>query len=211
MLAQVVGGWQTQGIYQIQSGAPITFSNANLIYTGGNPGNSHWSRASYKKTQYAGSGGPVGGLWFNPAHWMTSGINGNPLGNNATGTVITNPAVIQANNCANPNNTPGKTGYIGTTPYCTSFYPGQYQIHNFPLRFNNLRADHLNQADVGLQREFQVRELGVLQFRVEAINVFNHPVYSAPASTDPTNNQFGLITSQGNAPRIFQFSGFFRF
>jgi hypothetical protein len=197
LLSQVVGGWQMQGIYQIQSGQPITFGSANNVYNGpGSPGDSHWSRASYKKTQYTNAQGPVGGLWFNTANWLTNGTSANPGAN----TQVLKSCISSLNATT-----------AAATPYCPTEYPSAYQIHNFPLRFNNLRADHLNQADLGLQRQFQVKELGVLQFRAEALNLFNHVVYAGPSSTDPNSTAFGLIVAQGNAPRIFQFSGFFRF
>lgn len=88
--------------------------------------------------------------------------------------------------------------------------PNQYQVRTFPIRFDNLRADFLNQADVGVQRNFHLYENLQMQFRGEAINVLNHPVYKAP-NTDWTNKAFGQITAQANQPRVYQFSAFVRF
>ena len=179
VVAQVVGGWQAQGVYQIQSGAPLTFTR-NDIYLGTNAGDSHWSRGSYKSTINA-----TGiGNWFNTSQWLNTSA-----ASTAPNAILTCPA---------------------TQAFCPHTLPGSLQLRTFPLRFNTLRSDNLNQADVGVQREFSILELGVLQFRAEAINVLNHPVYSAP-STDPTNAQFAQILSQANQPRVFQFAGFFRF
>jgi hypothetical protein len=188
LIAQAVGGWQVQGIFQIQSGQPLTFTG-NDVYYGTNPGDSHWSRSSYKKTVKPGSG--LGGYWFNPAQFLTS--------------QSTVPGVHTVTCPAYNINTPT------VNEVCPNAFPGTYQLRSFAPRYNTLRADHLNQTDVGVQRQFQLWEIGTLQFRAEAINLFNHPVYSAPASVDPTNTQFGQITSQANQPRVFQFAGFFRF
>ena len=184
VLAQIVGGWQAQGVYQIQSGAPLTFTR-NDLYNGTNPGDSHWSRADYKANVGTTPNAPNYGRgnWFNTANWVNNGIG----------------STNQILRCTD-----------ATVAVCPNVLPGTYQIRTFPLRFNTLRADNLNQFDVGVQREFGIWKIGTLQFRAEAINVLNHPVYSAP-STDPTVAAFAEIVSQANQPRVYQFSGFFRF
>jgi hypothetical protein len=88
--------------------------------------------------------------------------------------------------------------------------PYRTQIRQMGLRFSSLRADHLNQLNMGVQRNFNVREFAVLQFRAEAISALNHPVYSAP-STNPTASSFGQITARANQPRVWQWVGIIRF
>ena len=192
VVAQVVGGWQVQGVYQIQSGAPLSFGN--VIYYGASPGDSHWSRSKYKATQNPATG--KGGFWFDPTNWLTATTVPLVPGTSAAGHPASSCPAYSATNTA--------------TWLCSTAEPGGNQIRVFPPRYGNLRSDNLNQADVGVQRTFQIWEFGTLQFRAEAINVLNHPVYSAP-NTDPTNTLFGQITGQGNASRVFQFAGFFRF
>jgi hypothetical protein len=72
----IVGGWQVQGVYQIQSGQPLNFSPASTspLYNGTNPADSAWDRSAYKKT-ISGPGNGGAGFWFNRANWVqtTSG------------------------------------------------------------------------------------------------------------------------------------------
>jgi len=193
MVAQIVGGWQVQGVYQVQSGQPLNFGN--YLYFGANPNDSHWSRARYKATipSVPAGGTQLGGYWFNPANWLLRPNQADKIGTVAGG-------------C---------DSYSAGTPSswtCTGAEPSGNQLRVFPERFSGMRADHLNQADVGIQRQFQIRKYGTLQFRAEATNVLNHPVYSAP-DTNPADSAttFARVTGQGNASRVFQFAGFFRF
>lgn len=180
VIEQIISGWQVQGVYQVQSGAPLSFTQSSYIpvyLSGDNPAKSAWSRSAYKKTVTPNKAG----YWFDTSQWA---------------------------NLANGWST-GTTGC--TTSSCANRFPyTQYQVRTMPLRFSTLRADFLNQADVGVQRNFAVWREMQLQFRGEAVNVLNHPVYSAP-NTDPTNTAFGQITSQANQPRVMQFSAFLRF
>jgi len=178
-VSTVIGGWQVQGVYQVQSGAPLSFNTqaTSPVYTGGNPVNSAWGRSGYKATASPG----VAGDWFNTANWLSKTV---------------------------PSSSAVAAGGVDRTTL-----PNQYQVRVFPIRFNGLRADFLNQLDFGVQRNFslaRIYEPLQLQFRVEATNLLNHPVYSAP-NTDWTNNAFGQITSQANQPRIYQFVAFVRF
>ena len=43
------------------------------------------------------------------------------------------------------------------------------------------------------------------QFRVEALNAFNHVQFSGP-NTSVTSRSFGVMSGQANAPRQLQFA-----
>ena len=79
------------------------------------------------------------------------------------------------------------------------------------MRFGTLRGDFLNQIDMGVQRQFKVTRYGTVQFRCEAINLLNHPVYSLPSSADPNSSSWDAVTGQANQPRVYQFAAFIRF
>ncbi|MDQ6678529.1 MAG: hypothetical protein M3Z09_14680 [Acidobacteriota bacterium] len=70
---------------------------------------------------------------------------------------------------------------------------------------NVLRAPGRNNLDVSLQRDFRlpVEHNSILQFRLEAFNVLNHPQFAAPGATvgNATN---GIITSTSNENRQLQ-------
>jgi hypothetical protein len=54
-----------------------------------------------------------------------------------------------------------------------------------------VRAFGLFQWDLGVHREFPIREALKLQFRAEMFNVLNHPNF-APPSADTSSPDFGL-------------------
>lgn len=175
IVSAITGGWQVQGVYQVQSGQPLSFTGSTLpVFLGtGSPATSSWGRSGYKKS-ISGPGNP--GNWFNTADWAT-------------------------------------TTSKATSGQIAGVYGNSYQIRTMGLRFDGLRADFLNQFDGAVQRNFslsRIYEPLSLQLRLDLINAFNHPVYSAP-STDWTSSTFGEITAQGNQPRIYQFEAFVRF
>ncbi len=79
-------------------------------------------------------------------------------------------------------------------------------LRTFPLRFNNVRQDYQNLLNVGALKKFTAwHERIDGDIRAEAINVLNHPVFSAPTS-DPASTSFGIITGFGNSSRVLQFA-----
>jgi hypothetical protein len=183
VVSQIIGGWQVQGVYQVQSGAPLAFNPSTStipVYEGsGSPANSAWGRGGFRTSSNTLT---QTGNWFNTALWAKL------AGTGTSGVVTTNSS----------------GAYV---------YGNQYQLRTMPIRFDSLRADFMNQFDAAVQRNFALPRLGEatsLQIRVDAINALNHPVYNSP-STDWTNATFGNITSQANQPRIYQFEAFIRF
>jgi hypothetical protein len=60
--------------------------------------------------------------------------------------------------------------------------------------------------DAVVIRDFRIREGHTLQFRTEASNIMNTPIFDFP-NTTPTSNQFGMVLpSQLNRPREVEFA-----
>ena len=78
-------------------------------------------------------------------------------------------------------------------------------IRTFPLRFSGLRGDDQQRWDFSLSKKFAITERVNAHFRAEAFNAFNHVNFSAPV-TNPTDTNFGRITSTQSAARSWQFA-----
>ncbi|MCL4402929.1 MAG: TonB-dependent receptor [Acidobacteria bacterium] len=76
-------------------------------------------------------------------------------------------------------------------------------IRRMSSRFSGIRADGLNQWDLSASKLVPIREKVNLQFRAEFVNAFNHPKFSAP-NTNPSNQNFGVITAESQWPRTIQ-------
>jgi hypothetical protein len=91
----------------------------------------------------------------------------------------------------------------------TQFNTGSQPVNNirvFGSQFGNFRADAFNDWDASVLKNFNFTEHTFFQFRFEAFNVNNRPVFSAPNVT-PTSASFGQITSTSNSPRTVQLAG----
>ncbi|MDP9171199.1 MAG: hypothetical protein M3N54_11320 [Acidobacteriota bacterium] len=113
--------------------------------------------------------------WFDPA---------------ATYNNVINPAL--SGTAALPS---GFVGFEGRT----AFQPGTYQARVFPQYIEGPRADALRNWDVKIYRKFRLRERLNLNLSVDLLNTTNHTTFNAPTIT-PTSTNFGLVTSQANAP-----------
>jgi hypothetical protein len=93
-----------------------------------------------------------------------------------------------------------------------------FQFGNAPR--NLLRGFNAWQVDLALRREFPIHERLKLQFRAEAFNIFNHPIFGEiqnnlttgtavfGRATTTLNNQLGGLSAlyQQGGPRSFQFA-----
>jgi len=73
----------------------------------------------------------------------------------------------------------------------------------FSSRFNDTRADGVNQIDFSVIKAFPIFERLNMTYRCEFFNLTNTPIFSGPQLA-PTNTNFGLITNQANQPRRVQ-------
>jgi outer membrane receptor protein involved in Fe transport len=97
------------------------------------------------------------------------------------------------------------TQWINSSAYQT---PAQYTFGNSPR--NSLRTESFKNLDMSVFREFPFFEATKLQFRLDAFNAFNHPVWGTPNSCQNCIN-FGVVTSTLSTARQLQLSGKFVF
>ncbi len=83
--------------------------------------------------------------------------------------------------------------------------PGSYHARVFPTRLDTLREDGIRNWDVKIQRRFRITEQLATSFAVDLLNATNHTNFSGP-NTDPTNRNFGRVTSQRGLSRVIQFN-----
>jgi hypothetical protein len=85
--------------------------------------------------------------------------------------------------------------------------PAAFHRNVFPTRVSGLRADHTNNWNTNVLREFQFAERVRFQARLEALNVFNRTQFAAPV-TNPLATNFAALTvvSQTNK-RVLQLTG----
>jgi hypothetical protein len=76
-------------------------------------------------------------------------------------------------------------------------------LRYFPSKVDGLRSPKLNLWDISVIKQVRTTDRVRVQFHVELLNAFNRAVYSNP-NTDPTNADFGKVTSQTNLPRDIQ-------
>jgi hypothetical protein len=69
---------------------------------------------------------------------------------------------------------------------------------------NNLQGPGAFTFDAALMRRFKLTERHAVEFRAEAFNILNHPVFNNPSAT-LTSSNFGKILG-ANDPRIMQFA-----
>lgn len=84
--------------------------------------------------------------------------------------------------------------------------PPHYAVGNAPRNLPWIRTPGQRNATLSLFKEFsisRIREGMRLEYRIEALNAFNHPQFAAPHTTVGSDS-FGTVTSQANAPREVQ-------
>jgi hypothetical protein len=153
---------------------------------------------------------PMPKNWKGVANWALNNWSLNGVITYQTGFPFT---VTQAGNLQNtggatqrPNYVPGVDPHLASADPSLWFNTKAFQFSN--LQFgdvgrNTLRQPGIKTWDVGLFKEFPVREGQRFQFRAEAFNLYNTPQFSAPNSQMGAPG-FGQITSTWLANRQLQ-------
>jgi hypothetical protein len=80
-----------------------------------------------------------------------------------------------------------------------------YTFGNAPRTFNGARTDRTDGVDVTFSKNTKIAEHYMLQFRTEIFNISNSPRFGPPNIVFG-NPQFGVVSAQGNQPRVVQFA-----
>ena len=81
--------------------------------------------------------------------------------------------------------------------------PAAYTFGNAPRTFNSVRSDKTRSIDLTVMKNTNITEQLHLQFRAEAFNLTNTPVF-APPNASYGASTFGVVSSQANQPRVVQ-------
>ena len=93
-------------------------------------------------------------------------------------------------------------GYLNPAAFSA---PAAFTFGNVARTLSNVRGPHLTNLDLSLVKTFRITEIVNLQFRTEAFNLSNSPMFALPNSSFGTA-AFGTITSTANNPRQIQFA-----
>jgi len=179
---------------------------------------------------------PIYELPFGPGRRFLSSSHG-PVARLAEGWQVVMTSIIQS---GTPMSIPGdvyligdprldnptwsrlfKTGVIDVNGTVRNVLPGEQPVfavrppstlRTTPLRYGNLRNQWGTTFDFSVLKSVRFKERLKAQFRVEAFNVFNTPIFSSNPNLTPTSVNFGQIfrdNGQSNSPRIVQLG--FRF
>jgi carboxypeptidase family protein len=88
--------------------------------------------------------------------------------------------------------------------------PDDYTLGNAPRALGSVRTPWTFTTDLSVGKQFQIREEMNFEFRVEAKNAFNHPIFGTP-STSVDDPSFGQISYTAMGPREVQLGFKFNF
>jgi hypothetical protein len=145
----------------------------------------------------------TGGWQFN---WLYGAFSGTPFTVTASGTSLNAPGSTQRADQVKPK--VEKLGGIGAgNPFYdpTAFAP-VLEVRFGTVGFNTLQSPGTSNLDLGLFRQFRIKEGITLQFRAEAFNATNTPHFAAPGSNvsspsrDP--NTGAILLDANGRPRL---------
>jgi hypothetical protein len=177
-LDAIVGGWMLSGQFQIQSGTPVVFGT-DSFFSGQNFALPKGQQSLDK--------------WFDTSQFIRF-----PARN---ADISTYPAWTGIQNLPGYNWKP--------TSASDATRNGVYQdfatyIRNYPTRWGNVRGSRVNNVDVVISKNWNIKEKVRVQYRFEVYNAFNHVRFGGPNS-DPTSSSFGVVgKTQQNNSRLVQ-------
>jgi hypothetical protein len=166
--AGAVNGWQVSGVTQWQSGA-------NLTYNSGGNDNFNMQLNSA----------------IIPGSISAANPKGIPIGNQSilgTNAIQLNPVLT-----CDPTKNLGPNQYINGSCFSVPTTVGQ----NGPTLLPAVYGPAFFNWDLGLFKNFQIKESMKLQFRIQAYNFLNHPLWSFPSGTNNLTLQYAQAANGG--------------
>jgi hypothetical protein len=187
-LGLLVNGWQTGSVFTWQSGAPFSIVSQYATFNRG-------GSRSFNNTAVS-----------TLTHQQISGSVGTFVQSNGTVFII-NPKLIS------PDGTgaPASPQLGGCTPAVTGGFcnPQPGEVGN--LQSNAFNAPAYFNWNMTASKQFDITEKVKLQFRTDAFNLTNHPVFAVPvdpnsgiANFNINDTRFGQSTKTISAPRVLQ-------
>jgi hypothetical protein len=195
IVSRLVSGWQIQGVYAYQTGAPLSWGNFIFF---GDPSSITIPSDQQSIAQWFDTTGFVALRDNKGKVQTTNGLSSGP------------PIWVSFNdpckNSFNATTCPGTPLANPTGFNRDSSFQLANNIRTFPLRFGNLRVEPTNNVDFSFMKYTRIKESMSVQFRVEMLNAFNHPWLSASSGgsgssgviTGPTSATFGQIANISN-------------
>ncbi len=197
----VIGGWEIAPLYIFQVGAPWGVPGTSAFVAGVGGGgasvailhNPKITRSIDPNTGYIRGLAPCTEQWVAPNTPTDGGFIGNPS--------LTDWAVEPI--------LPSAYGYSGNCSQANfRAAPSQGYVVEPNVVFTGVRLPNYQQFDVNLSKNFPITENMKLQLRLEAFNLFNHPLWQDGYDGDVTSPTFGEIPrgqwGQSNNPRQVQ-------
>jgi hypothetical protein len=180
----VVNGWQLGGILNLTSGGPLSFTTGiqTISYNAG-------ANSGAKPNLVGNFPGDIGkvskvanGVAYFEGYTQPLDTSFTPTTLQNMASAYTNRALVAPNGqvvLVNP-----RPGERGTLAYTTHRGPGE-------IRF-----------DMNLVKRFRLHERKEFEFRLDAINILNHPNFGDPATNINNINTFGRITTATGSRRF---------
>ncbi len=143
--------------------------------------------------------------------WQMNGIlalqTGMPLAMSTLNTSNSGNNTLRPNNNGKSAALPGSVHDRLNHYFDTSVFsqPAPFTFGNSGRTLADVRGPGSRNLDFSLFKNFRIVEKASLQFRGEAFNLFNTPVFGFP-NQSLNAPSFGVITAQANSPRQLQFA-----
>ena len=134
------------------------------------------------------------------------GLTGAGVGN-----AVRRPDRIGANTFDNRNYRENARNGVAVIDRTAFGDPAAFTFGNGARTYGDVRRDRFKNVDFSVIKNFGFSEnRQKLQLRAEFLNIFNYVVFGTPGNNINAAN-FGIVTSQGNRPRLIQLVGRFTF